>query len=114
MRRDGPLQLYLALSEMDRERSPQQRLSPQTVRLLAEKFSRFGDQYPIFSEFHALNNDSIARFLSVAEAINRIPDNGVRGRRLGYLSSQRRTLANPGPARGDPKRRLESVLAAGH
>ena len=38
------LQLYSLLSEMDRGRSPEQRLTPQTVRLLAEKFVRFGDQ----------------------------------------------------------------------
>ena len=83
----GPLQVYLTLSEMDRRRSPQQRLSPQTVRLLAEKFSRFSDQYPIFSEFHALNDDSITRFLSVAEAIDRIPDHAVRADALGIFQA---------------------------
>jgi hypothetical protein len=80
---DSPLRIYLTLSEMDRRRSPEQRLSPQTVSLLAKDSPRFGDQYRIFSEFHALNDVSIARFLTVAEAIDRIPDNGVRADALG-------------------------------
>ncbi len=83
----GPLQAFLALSEMDRGRSPQQRLSPQTVHLLAEKFSRFGDQYLIFSEFHALNDDSITRCFSVAEALDRIPDSTVRADALGLFQA---------------------------
>jgi hypothetical protein len=66
------------LSEIDRGRSQEQRLNPETARLLASKFSKFGDQYSIFSEFQALNNESITRFLGVAEAIDRIPDDGVR------------------------------------
>ncbi len=82
-----PLQVYLALSEMDRGRSPEQRLSPKTVRLLAENFSRLGDQYLIFSEFHALSNDSISRFLSVAEAVDGIPDRLVRAEALGIFQA---------------------------
>ena len=74
----APLHIYLTLSEIDRRRSPEQRLSPQTARLLADKFFQFGDQYSIFSEFQALNDNSITRFLNAAEAINRIPDSGVR------------------------------------
>src|SRR5262249_60547203 len=53
-----PLQLYLLMSEMDRGRPADQWLTAQTVRLLAEKFRRFGDQYPVFAEFSALDNDS--------------------------------------------------------
>jgi len=82
----GPLQLFLALSEIDRGRSPQG-LSPETVRLLAEKFSRFGDQYLIFSEFRALNDDSITRFLSLAGAVERIPDRLTRADALGIFQA---------------------------
>jgi hypothetical protein len=85
--KDSPLQLYLALCEMDRQRTPKQRVSPRTVRLLAEKFSRFGDQYLVFSEFNALNNDSITRFLSATEAVDSIPDDGVRADALGIYQA---------------------------
>ena len=85
--KDGPLELYLAFSEMDRGRSPEQRLSPQTVRLLAEKFSRFSNQYLIFSEFSGLNNASITRFLTAAEALDRIPDRIVRANAVGIFQA---------------------------
>jgi hypothetical protein len=83
----GPLQIYLAVSEMDRRRSPEQRLSPQTVRLLAEKFSRFSNQYPIFTEFSTLDNGSITDFLSVAEAVDRIPNHVLRADALGIFQA---------------------------
>jgi hypothetical protein len=83
----GPLHCFLTLSEVDRGRSPRQRLSPQTFRLLAEKFARFGDQYPIFSEFHGLNDVSITRFLTVAEGLNQIPDRLVRADSLGIFQA---------------------------
>jgi hypothetical protein len=83
----GPLQIFLIVSEIDRGRSAEQRLSPQTVRLLAEKHSRFSDQYPIFSEFHGLTNASIARFLSVAESLGHIPDRIIRANALGIMQA---------------------------
>jgi hypothetical protein len=83
----GPLQIYLSVSEIDRGRSPDQRLSPQTARLLAEKFARFSNQYPVFSEFRALNNTSISAFLSAAEAINRAPNRTLRADALGLFQA---------------------------
>jgi hypothetical protein len=83
----GPLRVFLTLSEMDRARSPLQRLSPQTARLLAEKFSRYSDQYVIFSEFQALDDASVTRFLDVADAIDRIPDRSVRADALGIFQA---------------------------
>jgi hypothetical protein len=83
----SPLRVFLTLNEIDRRRSLGERLSPQTVSLLVDDFPRFGGQYSIFSEFHALNDDSVGRFLAVADAINRIPDNGVRGDALGIYQA---------------------------
>jgi hypothetical protein len=71
---EGPVYNFLMLTEIDRGRAPGEQLNVPTARLLAEKFPLFGDQYPVFAEFHTLNNDSIARFLTVAEALNQIPD----------------------------------------
>ncbi len=83
----GPLQAFLALSEIDRGRPPQQRLAPKTVGVLAENFTRLGDQYLIFTEFRALNDDSIARFLSAAEAVDSISDRLVRADALGIFQA---------------------------
>jgi hypothetical protein len=83
----GPLQVFLALSEIDRGRSSEQRLAPKTVRRLAEKFPRFGDQYLIFTEFRSLSDDSIARFLSRAEAVDSISDRLVRADALGIFQA---------------------------
>ena len=84
---ESALRVFLNLNEIDRRRSAGDRLSPQTVHLLADDFPRFADQYHIFSEFHALTGDSIGRFLTVADAIDRIPDYGVRGDTLGIYQA---------------------------
>jgi hypothetical protein len=84
----NPLQIYLMLNEIDRGRSPQQRLTAQTVLLLADKFARFGDQYPVFSEFHSLNNESIRQFLNEAGSLDRISDPGLRSNALGTFQAE--------------------------
>ena len=55
--------------------------------MLAEKFSRYGNQYLIFSEFQGLNDDSIARFLGTADAIDRISNVTLRANALGIFQS---------------------------
>lgn len=84
---NGPLEVYCALSEIDRGRAPDQRLSPQTVLLLAESFSRFSDQYRSFSEFHSLNDASITGFINVADHLNRISDSALRADALGIFQA---------------------------
>jgi hypothetical protein len=83
----GPLQVYLALSEMDARRSSENRLSPQTVLLLASRFGQFSNQYLIFSEFPGLTDASIAHFLNVAEALGNIPNHTLRGNAMGIFQS---------------------------
>ncbi len=85
--RDGPVQLYLTLSEMDRGRPPEKRLTPETVRLLGDKFPRFGNQYLLFSEFDDLDNESITRFLEVAENVDGMRDRVLRAETLGVLQA---------------------------
>ena len=85
--REGPLNTFLALTEIDRERSPDQRLNLPTARLLADRYVRFGDQYLLFSEFPSLSNASITRFFTVAEGLNRIPDRLLRADALGILQA---------------------------
>jgi hypothetical protein len=82
----GPLQTYMAISELDGRRSPEHRLAPATVRLLARKFEEFSDQYPIFSEFPELTDESIVMFLEAAQGLNSVPT-GVRGNACGIFQA---------------------------
>jgi hypothetical protein len=75
--------MYLTLSELDASRGPQKRLSPETVRLLANQYSQLSSWYLIFTEFPDLSDASIARFLTVATAIDKIPDQALRGNAMG-------------------------------
>ncbi len=83
----GPLQIYLMASELDARRSPANRLSPQTVLLLASRFAHFSNQYLIFSEFPELNDASITHFLNVAEGLGRIPNHTLRGNAMGVFQA---------------------------
>jgi hypothetical protein len=82
----GPLQIYLTISALESRRSQEHRLAPATVRLLAQKYAEFSDQYRIFSEFQELNDASIVLFLETAEALNKAP-NAVRGNALGSFQA---------------------------
>ena len=84
---DGPLPIYLMLSAIDGGRPAGQRLSPETVLLLADKFPRYGSQYLIFSEFQGLNDDSITRFLGVVDGLDRISNVTLRANALGIFQS---------------------------
>jgi hypothetical protein len=83
----GPLEIYFALSAIDRKRAPDERLSPQTALLLARDFFEYGDQYRIFSEFYGLNDTSIAGFLNVAAHLSRISDWALRSDALGLFQA---------------------------
>ncbi len=84
---DGPLQAYLTLCEIDRRRSQEKRLSPQTVVLLADKFVEFSNWYLVFSEFPDLNDESITRFLNVAEVVDKLPNHTLRGNTMGIFQA---------------------------
>ena len=83
----GPLQSYLMLSELDARRSPEHRLRPETVALLAAKFAEFSDQYLVFSEFPDLDDASIAAFLQVVTRLNGIPKKTLRGDAFGTFQA---------------------------
>jgi len=84
----GPLQIYLALSEIDRARGGGNPLSPQTALLLARDFKRYSDEYLTFAEFHTLNDTSITEFMNTAEAIDHIADPAVRAEALGIFQAE--------------------------
>ncbi|MBZ5563839.1 MAG: hypothetical protein LAP13_15645 [Acidobacteriia bacterium] len=83
----SPVQVFLMLSDIDEGRTPQERLTPQTARLLANDYGRFGDQYRVFCEFHSLDNAAITDFLRTAEAVDRIPNRVLRADAIGLLQA---------------------------
>ena len=82
----GPLQIFMAISELDRRRAPEHHLAPATVRLLARKFEEFSDQYRIFSEFPELSDESIVLFLNVAQGLSSLPST-ARGNAFGSFQA---------------------------
>ena len=83
----GPLQSYMAISQLDSKRSSGHHLTPETVRLLAGKFEDFSDQYRIFSEFPELSDESITLFLHTAQALDGVPG-PVRGNAFGTFQAE--------------------------
>ncbi len=83
----GPLQIYLMLNEVDRRRAAEKRLTPETVLLLATKFSQLSNWYLVFSEFPDLNDASIAQFVKVTDAIDGIHDHSLRGNAMGVFQA---------------------------
>ena len=83
----GPLRIYLFLSELDGGRTPEKRLRPETVLLLAGKFAQFSRQYLMFAEFPELSDESIGSFLSTAESLGSIHDHTVRGNAMGTFQA---------------------------
>lgn len=85
---DGPLQVYLALAAIDRERAASNRLSASTARLLASDFDRLSGWYPVFAEFPQLSNSSIELFVTAAGHVSGISNNELRANALGILQAE--------------------------
>ena len=83
---NGPLQMFITISELDSRRSPEHRLSAPTVRLLTRRFEEFSDQYRIFSEFPQLSDESITLFFDVAQELNKLPM-AIRGNAFGTFQA---------------------------
>jgi hypothetical protein len=83
----GPLQTYLTLCAIDAGRPADRKLSPETVRLLAKRFQRFGSWYMLFSEFPELTDESINRFMTVADSIGSISNQTLRGNAVGAFQA---------------------------
>jgi hypothetical protein len=83
----GPLQIYLTMCEIDNGRAPANRLSPETVKVLASQFAQFSNWYLVFAEFPDLTGESATRFVNVAESIDKISNESLRGNTLGALQA---------------------------
>lgn len=85
---DGLTQIFLMLAAMNAERPPERALSEATARLVAAKFSGLKDWFPIFVEFPALDDTSIAQFVSAANAIEGVSNPTLRSNALGAFQAE--------------------------
>lgn len=83
----GPLQIYLMMSEIDARRGDARRMSPETVSLLAKKYGEYGNWYLVFSDFPELTDASIASFLHTAEAIDKVSNQNLRANVMGSFQA---------------------------
>ena len=84
---NGPMQIFLMLGAMNAGRPPGRRLSDGTEQLVASRLSQFNRWFPIFAEFPALDDTSIARFVSAADGINGISNPTLRANALGAFQA---------------------------
>ncbi len=83
----SPLQMYFLFNEMDSKRSAGHRVRPETLRLMARHFDEYRDQFEVFSEFPELDDTSIAKFVEMASALDRISSHTLRGNALGIFQA---------------------------
>jgi hypothetical protein len=83
----GPLQMYLLFTELDSKRSPDHRLKPETLRLMAKHYEVYRDQFEVFSEFPDLDDTSIVKFIDTASALDKISGHTLRGNALGVFQA---------------------------
>ena len=84
----GPTQIYEVLSAIDGARPADRRLSADTARLLAAKYTELCDWYPIFVEFPALDDTSIRNFVDAADRIGGISNQSLRSNTLGAFQAE--------------------------
>ena len=84
---DGPLDIYMTLSEIDRRRPVGGHISPDTARLLMVHFSKLRDQYAVFSEFSGLDDGSTVQFVKMTEKIDQVRDPLLRGDMMGMFEA---------------------------
>ena len=84
---DTPLQVFLMMTEIDRRRPPEQRVRAETVRAVATDFSRYSDQFTIFTEWPELDDESITRFINAAITLDQIRNRMVRANAIGTFQA---------------------------
>ena len=79
----GPVQIFLLMSAIDAGRPPERQLSDETEKLVAHRFARFDQWFPIFAEFPALDDAAITQFVNAADRIGGISNTTLRANALG-------------------------------
>jgi len=83
----GPLQIYLMLSAINAKRAPEPGISEDAARLLAGRFAKYGNWYPIFVDFPQLDDKSIVQFINIADGIDKLSNAGLRSNALGAFQA---------------------------
>jgi hypothetical protein len=83
----GPLQIYLMLNAINQKRAPDPGISEETARLLADRFARYANWYPVFVEFPQLSDKSIKQFITVADGIDKLSNVSFRSNALGAIQA---------------------------
>ena len=83
----GPLPFYLTLCELDRKRPADRQLSADTVAHLAGKFGDLSNWYLIFSEFPALTDESMVRFVDTVSDVEQIKNQTLRANAFGAFQA---------------------------
>lgn len=83
----GPLQLYLTLNAIDRDRSQGPPVSGATMQLVASHYAQYKEWYPVFSEFPQLNDGSITDFIQTADRVNSVNNSTLRANALGAFQA---------------------------
>ena len=83
----GPMQIFLMLSAMNAGRPKERSLSDATEQLIANRITQFNRWFPIFAEFPALDDASIARFVSAADHIDGISNPTLKANALGSFQA---------------------------
>ena len=106
----GPLQAYLALSEIDRARGVGKPLSPQTAPCWPGNLRKYNDQYPGFCRIPCPERRHNNRICKPHEAIE--PSRSHRARRGNRdFSSPERPVANPRAPGADSRSGSQCFLA---
>ena len=84
----GPLQMFLALSELNASRAPEHALKTETFKLLVAHYANYSDQYLIFSEFPQLDDAAITTFVHCVETIDKISNHVLRGNAMGMFQAE--------------------------
>lgn len=83
----GPAQAYLMISAIDQRRPANERLSEDTVRLLANRFADYQAWYLNFSDFPELDDSAISQFIKIADHISAISNANLRANALGAFQA---------------------------
>ena len=83
----GPVQVFLLLNAINTARPPGRGLSDESAKLLAHRFPQFRYWFPIFAEFPALEDSSIALFVNAADRADHISNSTLRTNALGSLQA---------------------------
>jgi hypothetical protein len=84
----GPLQLYLALCEIDRRRPANAQLPPKAVSFLASRFPTYRDWFLIFAEFPVLSEDSMQQFLEIAQSLDSVKNSTLKANAIGSFQAE--------------------------